>query len=166
MFFTNKATKMTELNSYIGQYLITVNFGIGEISNIVEIDDGQFFKVTFPQSNNINYFSINNSSTYRHLSDKTEILKAIETFKKKHQDTEFNSTQEKINFYKSTFKAQDIQTIAKHLSILNQEEEIHTSILKIFEKTLDSFVLEIQFVLGIKNEEAWELIGLSQEKIK
>jgi RNA polymerase-interacting CarD/CdnL/TRCF family regulator len=147
--------------SNIGQYVVSRDLGIGKISDLTEMsDNGFFYKVEFTSTNAINYFSVNNMNKYRILADVKDIKKAIKVFLTNGKTIDFDSTQEKINFYKKALQTNDIVQLAEYLSVLNQEEDIHTSIKKIFNVALESLVLEIQFVMQIPNKDAWKLLKL------
>lgn len=151
---------MSDYKSFIGRFLISMDLGIGEIIGIEEIgDNGLFYKVEFPKTNATNFFSVSNVK-FRIVSDKKEIKEAIDVFNKEPEEKEFPSTQEKINFYKKSLKSNNVCELAKHLSSLNSETEVHAGINKSYKLALNSFVEEIEYVLKIENAEAKKKLGL------
>ena len=154
---------MTDNTQYIGKHIISNELGIGEIVEIVDMgDSGEFFKVAFAKGEGTNFFSIENQKNYRLLESKDALEKAIEVFKNHDEKREFSSLQKKIEFYKSSLKSTSVADLAQILAELNNEEEVHTGLKTQFEKALKAFVKEIEFVLGIKNIEAWNLMGLNK----
>lgn len=148
---------------HLGQFIITSNMGIGEITEIVDMQDrGDFYKVSFDKEKVTNFFSVEAKNNYRFIATKKNMKEAIDIFNGKPEKMDFSSSQEKINFFKKELLAGDVVEIAKYLNFLNNEEEVHTALKKLFEKTLDSFVKEIEFVLEIKNIEAWQMLGLNK----
>lgn len=155
---------MTNPNDQVGKHIVNNENGIGEIIEVVKMSgDEEFYRVAFKKSESTNFFSVTNQKNYRLLGSESVINEAIEIFLKKNEETEFKSTQEKINFYKKALKSNDVKELAVLLSVLSKEEEIHTGIKSQFEKTLKTFVLEISYVLEIKNIEAWRKLGLNKD---
>ena len=154
---------MTNHANQIGKNIINNENGIGEIIEIVKMSgDEDFYRVSFKKSESINFFSVTNQKNYRMISSKSVIEEAIDLFINNNEEKSFKSIQEKINFYKKSLKSSDVKEIAKLLSWLNKEDEVHTGIKTQFDKTLKSFVLEISYVLEIKNIEAWKKLGLNK----
>ena len=154
---------MENTQEFVGRYIISGSLGIGEITEITNMGDrGEFFKVDFEKSDGSNFFSVETQNNYRFLATKDCLAEAIEIFKNDLGELEFSSSQEKINFFKKSLKGSSVRDLAKFLAYLNREDEVHTSLKKQFENTLDSFVKEIEFVLEIKNVEAWQLLGLNK----
>lgn len=148
--------------SFIGESIICNGLGIGQITDITHLTEGgeEFYKVNFPKEKCINYFSINNKSNYRILSSKKVLGKAIETFNTKFKPAEYKTVQEKINTVKEQLKEEDIVVLAKTLSQLNSEKELHAQINKSFKDALESFIDEVSFVLEIKRSEAYSILNL------
>jgi RNA polymerase-interacting CarD/CdnL/TRCF family regulator len=158
---------MENSQDYIGKYIISGSLGIGRIIEITNMGDrGDFFKVSFDKSDGTNFFTVNGQTNYRFLASKQSVEGAIEVFNQEPEKLEFASSQEKINFFKKSLKNSNIKDLAKYLNFLNKEDEVHTSLKKQFELTLDSFVKEIEFVLEIKNVDAWRLLNLNKNNKK
>jgi RNA polymerase-interacting CarD/CdnL/TRCF family regulator len=154
---------MTKPQENIGKHIISGELGIGEITEVASMGDkGDFYRVSFQKTDAINFFSVTNQNNYRMLESKENLEKAIKIFKKEHAPLEFDSTQAKITTLKKSLRTSGVMDLAHQLSSLNQEKEIHVSLKKIFENTLKSFVQEIEFVLDIKNIDAWNLLGLTK----
>lgn len=154
---------MSNLTDQIGKYVINSENGIGEIVEVTKMSgDEEFFRVMFKKSEAVNYFSTKVQKNYRMISSKDTIEEAIGVFNESHHEPDFKSVQESIVFYKKELKSSNIKELARILSLLNTQEEVHTGLKTLFEKTLKSFVREIDFVLDIKNIEAWSLLGLKK----
>lgn len=163
-----KGASMINKESIIGQNIICGGSGIGEIIDITSLDKGgeEFYKVNFPKDNCINYFSIKNKSSYRVLASKKVINKAINEFKSKFEKIEYATIQEKINNQKEMLREENIVKLAKNLSILNSEKEMHAQVSKPFKDSLSVFVDEIAFVLEIKRSEVYSMLSLKAPAIK
>ncbi len=148
--------------SSIGKNIICYEAGIGEIVEVTTLQEGgdEYYKVVFPKQNCINYFSMTNQKNYRVLSEKKTIDKAVSIFKASHDDVEYKTTQERISLQKSALKEGDICTLAKSLSIMNSEKDLHPQVSKSFKSTLQSFVDEIKFVTGLKLAEVYSLLEM------
>lgn len=161
---------MISNENVVGQSIICNGIGIGEIIEVGPLHEGgeEFYKVAFPRDKCINYFSVNNSSKYRVLATKEIVLEAINVFKSHFDKIEYKSIQEKINNQKQMLKEEDIVKLAKTLSILNNEKELHTQITRPFKDSLNSFIDEIVFVLNIKLSEAYSILNMKvpQKKSK
>lgn len=154
---------MENTQEKLGDFIITRNNGIGEITEIVDMQDrGEFFKVSFDKNQVTNFFSVDNMNNYRFLATKENINEAVKIFNRDPELMSFESNKDKINFFKKELQGCGVKNLAKYLSFLNSEDEIHTSLKSIFEKALDSFVKEIEFVLQIRNIDAWNLLGLNK----
>lgn len=153
---------MGDKKKMIGENIICGKSGIGEIIDIAPLQEGgeEFYKVTFQKDKCTNYFSMTNQSNYRVISSKKLLNKAIETFKSKFDKVEYATTQERINTQKGLLKEDDVCKLAKTLSILNNETELHAQITKPFKDSLDSFIDEVMFVLDIKQAEAYSLLEM------
>lgn len=154
---------MTNYQENVGKFIISSELGIGEISEVVSMGDkGAFYKASFKKSQATNFFSVENQSNYRFLETKENLEKAIAIFNDDSISLKFGSIKEKIQTIKKDLKSTDIENLAKILSWLNNKEEVHTSLIKLFKSSLSSFVQEIEFVFNIKNIEAWKLLGLNK----
>jgi len=153
---------MTNKESSIGKNIICGRSGIGKIVEITSLHDGgeEFYKVTFPKDQCINYFSINNQNNYRILASEEIINKAIKIFKSKVEKVEYTTTQEKVNTQKEMLKEGDILKLAKTLSMLGDEKNLHVQVSKPFNNALDSFIDEIEFVLNIKRSEVYSKLKM------
>ena len=162
MIEDGKITEELKFNSLIGKNLISLDLGIGEIKSVLQLyeNEDDFFQVSFNESNSINYFSTTSHHGFRLISSKKRINDAISIFKSKPESKNFTSVQDKLNFYKIILKSDDICELAKNISILHGEKDLHTQIKKYYEKALKSFVLEINFVLELKRGAAWELLEI------
>ena len=154
----------------IGQNIICGALGIGVIEEVTALQDGgeKFYKVTFPKQKCVNYISIKSQHNYRILSTEKVVNDAIDIFKSDFDIVEYGSIQEKIITQKDLLKGNDICKLAESLSTMNKEVDLHTEIQKSFKNSLNSFVEEIQFVLGVKESEVYSLLGIKQpvEKAK
>ncbi len=145
------------------KYLISVDLGIGQIKELTTLGDSQdeLLVVKFPNSKVTNYFSKNNQSKYRIVSDESTIRGAIDIFKTKRPFKDFASIKDKITFYKENLRITDVGEMALYLSQLKEDEELHPQIKKIFEKSLESLIEEIKFVLSIDDAQARDMLGLT-----
>ena len=153
---------MTNNENVVGQSIICNGIVIGEIIDVAPLHEGgeELYKVTFPKDKCINYFSIKNKSNYRVLASKKILNKAIKEFKSKLDSVDYKTTQEKINTQKEMLKEENIVKLARILSILNSEKELHAQISKPFKDSLSTFIDEIVFVLDIKRSEAYSMLGI------
>ncbi len=151
----------------VGESIICNGHGIGEIVDVVNLQEGGelFYKVTFPKDRCINYFSIENKNKYRLLSSKKRINEAIKTFNMKNDSVEYKTIQEKITEQKRMLKEDGIVKLAKTLSLLNSEKELHPQISKIFKDSMSTFVDEIAFVLELKKSEVCSMLSLKESEI-
>lgn len=154
---------MSSNENQIGKYIICDGLGIGEIINITNLESkGDFYRVSFPTSKAVNYFATGENKGYRFIESTANIESAIDDFKKKHKSHSFDTTQDKISYFKKNLKCANVTNMAKNLSILNSENEIHVSLRKIFKDSLESFIDEIIFVLSVSRAEACKMLGIKK----
>lgn len=153
---------MTNKESIVGKNIICGNSGIGEIVDITSLHENgeEFYKVNFPKEKCINYVSISNQNDYRILASKEVINNAIKIFRSSYKQIEYSSTHERIQAQKERLKESDICKLAKTLSILNEEIEMHPQVNKSFQNTLKTFIGEVQFVLEVTQTEAYSILGI------
>lgn len=156
---------MSDNQNKIGTFIITNSLGIGQITEITQMGDrGDFFKVLFENTKAINFLSVDSSAKYRFLSSQKDLKQAIKIHNTKSKRLDFDTNQDRINYFKKALKSNDISKVAKSLSELNSEKEVHTSLKTLLQTTIDSFVDEIKFVLGTTDEAAYGLLGISKSK--
>ena len=148
----------------IGENIISGGRGIGEIVDITALQTNgeKFYKVSFPKDNCINYFSIKNKSNYRVLASKKVVSEAIDKFKSKFEKIKYATIQEKISTQKEMLKEEDIVKLARTLSMINREKELHAQISKPFKDSLGTFIDEVAFVLELKHTEVYSRLGLKK----
>jgi len=158
---------MTDSRKDIGKKIISMDSSIGEIVDITTLEDGgeEFYKVTFPKQNCINYISKTNQG-YRILSSEATAKEAIGIFTKKHKAVEYATAQEKINTQKQILKENDICKLAEVLAVINMESEIHAQVNKTFSGALKSFVDEIKQVTGMKKAEVYDALNIDKSRRK
>lgn len=145
---------MMDYEQNVGNYLISIDLGIGEIVSVNEIsDNGYFYNVSFPGSKITNYFAVE-SPKFRLVSDKKAIKKAIDTYNSIEDARDFANSRDKIEYYRDELKAADICELAQALGELKHEEEIHTGIKKLYDMALTSFIDEMKLVLDVTKDEA------------
>jgi RNA polymerase-interacting CarD/CdnL/TRCF family regulator len=151
----------------IGRNIICGKLGIGEIKEIVQLeeDGDRYYKVIFPEGKCINYFAVNNTKQYRVVSSKSILNKAITIFKNRFEQNEYSSVQEKITQQQKLLKEEDVLKLAKTLSILNNERELHSQIMKCFKAALKSFADEVMFVLNVGEEEVCSLLEITDKSL-
>ena len=152
-----------DYNLNVGKYILVGELGLGLIKQTVDMGDrGNFYQVEFDQSKSSNYYSVNNPVNYRFVDSKEKLEAAIAIFQQEQSINEFKSSRAKIEFYQKVLKTNDVIELARHLSALNSGEEVHPGLNKLFNSSLKSFVLEIEFVFQCKNIEAWRMLGLNK----
>ncbi|EQC48681.1 hypothetical protein M899_0999 [Bacteriovorax sp. BSW11_IV] len=151
-----------EKNINVGKYIISTDGDIGKIVDVVNLEPGaeDFFKVNFTKNNCINYFSMKNTKNYRILASKENVQKAIDIFNTRYEPIEYDSTHEKINAQKEALSETNICEIAKVLSMINQEKEVHPQVNKTYTIALGMFIDEIKFVTGKKLTDIYDLLKL------
>lgn len=153
----------TNYKQFIGRHIIAPNTGIGEITDVVEVSESLFFSVNFEAQNSVNLYPVNNNSRYRMLSSKDDVQSAIKIFNNpSNSEQKFESVKDMINYYKEALKSQDIGIVSKNLSIMNKNSDLHMSLKKNFEQTLESLIQEIQFVLKLEKSQVLEKLSLNK----
>lgn len=157
---------MSGNTEYIGKNIICNRAGIGEIIDVAPLHNGgeEFYKVTFPKDKCTNYFSVDNKKNYRIVSSKELLTKAIAEFNSDYKKIVYKTTQEKINIQRELLKEGNIIKLAKSLSIMNMEKDLHAQVSKPYKESLNTFIEEIAFVLDISKTEAYSLLGLKAPK--
>jgi RNA polymerase-interacting CarD/CdnL/TRCF family regulator len=159
---------MNSTDDHIGKSIINLNSAIGEIVDVTALHQGgdEFFKVAFPDAKCINYFSLKNNKDYRVVADEKTMKKAIKIFKKSFDTVEYDSVQEKINTQKELLLENDICKLAKTLSIMNAEKDLHAQLSKSFNTALDTLVTEAKFVLDATTADIYSMLALELPKKK
>ena len=61
---------------------------------------------------------------------------------------------------KDSLKEMDICVLAKTLSLLNKDEDLHAQVSKPYKNSLKAFVEEIKFVSGLNKSEVYSLLDV------
>ncbi len=161
---------MVKSESIIGQNIICAGSGIGEIIGVTSLQEGgeEFYRVTFPAGKCVNYFSKSNTSNYRVLSSKKTINLAVKAFLGNVELIEYSSIHERINSQKEMLKENNIVKLAKILSLLDKEKDLHPQISKSFKDSLIMFIEEVAFVLNVSHSKLQTMLSLRTplEKLK
>lgn len=161
---------MVNNESIVGHNIICAGSGIGEIIGVTSLQEGgeEFYRVTFPAGKCVNYFSKSNTSNYRVLSSRKTINLAMKAFLDNYERIEYFSVQERINSQKEMLKENNIIKLAKILSLLDKEKDLHPQISKSFKDSLSMFIEELAFVLNVSHNKLHAMLNLNTplEKIK
>ena len=156
---------MKNYSDNIGKKIITGKLGVGIITDIQTMgDNGEFYQVQFEGSDLTNFYSVSNEKSFRFISSKDDLNVALTEFKGAPQEFEFESVQDKINFFKRKLKTKNVIELSQILCFMLSENEIHLALKTSFKNALLSFVKEIALVFQLSEDDVWSMIDM--EKIE
>lgn len=133
----------------IGKRVLSPKFGVGIIES-VESMGGRDFLVAFSQEQNTkNFLPIDNQTEYRFLSTEDEVQSCIEGLKPHADLIDFASKQERINYFKSESKIQNLEKISFLLCELAGIDDRGTVEEASLNKLIDTLSLEVSLVLDM-----------------
>ena len=149
--------KETEI---IGKTVLSSKFGIGIVTGVDDLGlgDKQFLVIETEQRKVKNFIPIEDTDHYRLLETKAKLQKVIKELSKKSDGVEFESRQERINYFKDASRIQDVTKIKDLLIHLYHLDDKGTLEDSIYDKLLETLALECSIVMEMDKEKARESI--------
>lgn len=144
----------------IGKTVLSSKFGIGIVTGVDDLGlgDKQFLVIETDQRKVKNFIPIEDTDHYRLLESKDKLQKTIKDLSKKIKDVEFESRQERINYFKDASRIQDVTKIKELLIHLHNLDDKGTLEDQIYDKLLETLALECSIVMEMDKEKARESI--------
>lgn len=144
----------------IGKTVLSSKFGVGIVTGIDDLGmgDKQFLVIETDQRKVKNFIPIDDTDHYRLLESKAKLKKIVEGLDQKFEGHEFESRQERINYFKDASRIQDVSKIRDLLIHLSDLDDKGTLEEQIFEKLLETLATECSIVLEIDKKQARESI--------
>ena len=142
----------------IGKRILSPKFGIGIIESIEQMGGRDFF-VAFSQELNIkNFVPVDDQTEYRFLSSKKDLEQCLKNLSPSHAPIEFESKQERINYFKTETTIQNLEKITFLLCELAAIDDRGTVEEASLAKLIETLSIELSIVLEISRAEATKQI--------
>lgn len=144
----------------IGKTVLSSKFGIGTVTGVDDLGmgDKQFLVIETEQRKVKNFIPINDTDHYRLLETKAKLQKVIKDLSKKIKGVDFESRQERINYFKDASRIQDVVKIKELLVHLYHIDDKGTLEDQIYDKLLETLSLECSIVMEMDKDKARESI--------
>ena len=142
----------------IGKTVLSSKFGIGTVTGIDDLGmgDKQFLVIESDQRKVKNFIPIEDTDHYRLLETKAKLQKVIKELSNKIDEVEFESRQERINYFKDASRIQNVTKIRELLVHLHHLDDKGTLEDQIYDKLLETLSLECSIVMEMDKEKARE----------
>lgn len=140
----------------IGKTVLSSKFGIGVITGVDDLGmgDKQFLVIETDQRKVKNFIPVGDTDHYRLLETKKKLEKMIKALSSKFEDVVFDSRQDRINYFKTQSRIQNVSKIKDLLIHLHNLDDKGTLEEQIYEKLLETLALECSIVMEMDKEEA------------
>ena len=145
-----------DYSEYIGKLVLSSSFGVGQVVSIEDLGMGdRLFLVIESEGQNVkNFVAVDDTHSYRLISDKQTIETIFDEFSKDMELQSFNSKKDRIDYFKQQSKIQDIKLMGELLFHLNSLEDRSSAEQSLFNKLKDSMSLEYSIVMSKDIEES------------
>ena len=149
-----------DVNSLIGKIVLSSKFGIGTIVGVDDLgmSDKQFFVIESHQNRVKNFLPVDDDAHYRLVSSQEKFKEVFDDLKQSSQLPDFQSKQERINFFKDESKKQEIDLIASLVKMLRDIEDKGSIEIQIFDRLIESLSMEYSIIYKTELEESKTLI--------
>lgn len=144
----------------IGKTVLSSKFGIGVVTGVDDLGRGdkQFLIIETDHRKVKNFIPIDDTDHYRLLESKAKLEKILKALSDKSEGIDFESRQERINYFKSASRIQDVTKIKELLIHLYHLDDKGTLEDQIYETLLETLALEFSIVMEMEKEAARESI--------
>ena len=150
---------MVDHSKYIGELILSSNFGHGTIIGIEQMGQGRDFFVVDCSGNNVKTFvPVDDHDSYRFLSDQKGLETALGTLAETPGEIEFESKKERINYFKDQSKVQDTNSIATLISQMGHIDDRGSTEDQVMNKLVESLALEYSLIVNKSPEECKKLV--------
>jgi RNA polymerase-interacting CarD/CdnL/TRCF family regulator len=147
-------------SEYIGKLVLSSSFGVGTVVSIEDLGMGdRLFLVIESEGQNVkNFVAVEDTHSYRLISNKETIEGIYNTFNDELDLKTFGSKKDRIDYFKTQSKIQDINLIGEllfHLSCLEDRSSAEQSL---YAKLKESMSLEYSIIMSKDIEESKEYL--------
>lgn len=148
------------VSEIIGKTVLSSKFGIGIVTGVDDLGmgDKQFLVIETDHRKVKNFIPIDDTDHYRLLETKAKLKKVIGALNQKFEGIDFESRQERINYFKTASRIQDINKIKELLIHLHHLDDKGTLEDQIYANLLETLSLECSIVMDMNKDEALENI--------
>ncbi len=143
----------------IGQEVVSINFGVGVITEIKDMSGSEFYIIESTQGRSTTMIPTVKKDAFRLLSSPKEIEQTLDKISQESELLEFDSKKDRINFFKSNIQKQDTETFVENIQQLLQISDKGSAESKYLEMLLENLSIEIGAVFNEDINQAKERIN-------
>lgn len=149
-----------DYSEFIGKLVLSSSFGVGKVVSIDDLGMGErLFLVIETQGQSVrNYVAVDDEQNYRLISEKNDFEKIYSNLTSECEIEKFGSKKDRIDYFKTQSKIQDIELIGRLLRQLKALEDRSSAEQQLFSKLKETMSLEYSIVMDTELDESKELI--------
>ena len=151
---------MTLYSELIGKQIISLDSGVG---NVVGYDDlgmegNNFLVIEYGKDRAKNYVNLEGKKNFREILSHNEFNKCLDSVSSLDKFFEFESKQERINFFKTESREEDVEKLLTLLLNLQRLTDLGSVEVQIFDRIMESLSLELSIISDQTMESTKEII--------
>lgn len=143
----------------IGQEVVSINFGVGVITEIKDMSGAEFYIIESTQGRSTTMIPTVKKDAFRPLSSQEELEETLDKLTSESAPLEFNSKKDRINFFKTNIQKQDMDTFVENIQQLLQINDKGSAESKYLEMLLENLSIEVGAVFNEDINQAKERIN-------
>ncbi|MFG1499727.1 CarD family transcriptional regulator [Halobacteriovorax sp. XZX-3] len=143
----------------IGQEVVSINFGVGVITEIKDMSGSEFYIIESSQGRSTTMIPTVKKDAFRPLSSPTELEETLDKLSQDREIRQFDSKKDRINFFKSNIQKQDIETFIDNIQQLLQITDKGSAESKYLEMLLENLTVEVGAVFNEDINQAKERVN-------
>ncbi|MFG1484367.1 CarD family transcriptional regulator [Halobacteriovorax sp. HFRX-2_2] len=143
----------------IGQEVVSINFGVGVITEIKDMSGAEFYIIESSQGRSTTMIPTVKEDAFRPLSSPTELEETLDKLSQNSEIRQFDSKKDRINFFKSNIQKQDIDTFVDNIQQLLQITDKGSAESKYLEMLLENLSVEVGAVFNEDINQAKERVN-------
>jgi RNA polymerase-interacting CarD/CdnL/TRCF family regulator len=151
---------LLDYSEFIGKQVLSSSFGVGKVVSIDDLGMGErLFLVIETQGQSVrNYVAVDDDQSYRLISEKSAFEKIFTELTSVCALESFKSKKDRIDYFKSQSKIQDIELIGNLLRQLRDLDDRSSAEQQLFAKLKETMSLEYSIVMEAELDEAKEIV--------
>ena len=153
---------MSELSTLIGKQVISLDGGLGQVTGFDDLgmEDENFLVIEYGKDRTKSYINVEGRKNFRELLSQDQFISLLDKVLQKEyaEAIEFESKQERINYFKSESKKEDVELLLKLLSHLHGFDDLGAVEVQIFDRVVSSLALELSIITHDDTEKTKERI--------
>lgn len=143
----------------IGQEVVSINFGVGVITEIKDMSGAEFYIIESTEGRSTTMIPTVKEDAFRPLSSENELSETLDRIAKDSKLLEFDSKKDRINYFKSNIQKQDIETFVENIQQLLQISDKGAAESKYLDMLLENLSIEVGAVFNEDINQAKERVN-------